>query len=531
MNLLVLGLVFFPMILGVILYLFDTKKVNSLVFLFQFIFSLATAWIIYKIHLDTEYSWVIGDFSALAGIQIKIDSISLIFMSMTNIAVWIVFLYSWDEQNENTKFWFFIEFIQAALYMLFMVNDLFSMFVGFELVTILSSLMILLKRDAKSLKASLYYLLYNSVGMIFYLLGTILLYIKVGTLNVDLVRGILINAGDAKGILLCYGLFMTAFCLKSAIVPMSSWLPLAHSSAMTPISAFLSGLLVKIGVYGFIRVQMMMPNYNMDRFLLMIGMITALFGIFMAIIDNDMKRILAFSTISQMGLIVISLTAKGSISVGSILHLINHFFSKSLLFLVIGTIISLTKERDIRKIKSLYKYSPVLSIAMLVGIFSITGAPLSAGALSKYLIKKSYYSLNINWFFYIMNLGTMAVYFRFIKLLMGNTIKRASLIFKQKLLFVVISALIIVSPIIENTVISIKESYKWLSFEHLFSEAIIYVLFLLIIAIGYKKLKLSRRVIVRYVRSRKLTFPEATGAVILFWFVVIVQVYFSIKIN
>jgi multicomponent Na+:H+ antiporter subunit D len=531
MNVLALGLVFIPMILGIFLYLLDSKKSNRFVFIFQLIFSLGIILLIYKLHLCYNYSWVIGDLDKIAGIEISLDNISLTFMGMTNIGIWIIFLYSWDEKAENTKFWFFIEFIQGALYMLFIVNDLFSMFVGFELVTILSSLMILLKKDSKSLKASLYYLLYNSVGMIFYLLGIILLYVKIGTLNIDLVHDAVEVLGYTPELLLCYGLFITAFCLKSAVVPMSSWLPLAHSSAMTPISAFLSGLLVKIGVYGFIRIQMMMPIYDMNSFLLIVGIVTALFGIFMAIIDNDMKRILAFSTISQMGLIIISLTGQEIASSGTMLHLINHFFSKSLLFLIVGTIITLTKERDIRKIKSLYQYSPMLSFALIIAILSMTGAPLSAGALSKFLVKKNYYDTNISAFFYLMNLGTMAVYFRFIKILMGDTIKRASLLFKQKLVFVMMSLVIIVSVAIEAIVIDTKLLHKWLNFGNIISELGIYFLFLIIIAIGYRKLKLSHRAIVRYIRSRKLTFPEATGAVIFFWFMIIVQVYYSVKLK
>lgn len=527
MKFIMLALIFSPMILGIFIYIINREKFNRTIFLLQFILSTLVGVLCYlNIFKNHNMTWVVGEWSKFIGIELKVTGIGILFLVMTQIAIWYIFLYSWYDKKNNSKFLFFIEFIQSSLCMLFLVNDLFSMFIGFELITIISSILIFFKNDVKSLKAGLYYLLYNSVGMTLYLLGLILLYIKLGSLNIDYLTIQISEMAFDGGLAFCYSLFFVSFSLKSAIFPLNSWLPLVHSSASTVISAFLSGLLVKIGLYGLIKINIMMPLYRLDEFIIIIGIVSSFIGIFGGLIQNDMKRILAFSTISQIGIILVGIMSLkiGNIAVG--LHLFNHFVSKSLLFLIIGLLITLTKERDIRKIKSVYKFSPIISLGLIIGILSMTGAPFFAGNLSKNLLKSSKYIMPLKAYFYIINFGTMLLLFRFIKILFGNTIKRAKLEISQNITILFLVLIIIFSYPIELVIlkfIGISVDFNLIS--NIVKEFVVYIGYILLTIISYRRFTNIIRKLSKVFVKKQLSFSVATGILVTYFALIVFYVY------
>lgn len=527
MKLELMGIIFGPMILGILIYIANKKIINKLVFVLQFIILINISYITYHTMIQNDiFRWVIGSWSSMIGIELKVSSTSLLFIIMTHISIWYVLFYSWDEQKTNIQFLFFLEFMQSSLYMLFLVNDLFSMFIAFELITIISSILIFLKNDPQSLKAGLYYLLYNSVGMTFYLLGLILIYVKMGTLNIDHLTMKISTLPINYGLAFCYGFFLIAFSLKAALFPLSSWLPIAHSSAYTPISALMSGLLIKVGIYGFIKINMMMPEYTMSKLIIIIAMISSLFGVIEGLLQTDMKRILAFSTISQIGVIMIALMGTENINLAASFHLFNHFLAKSLLFLVIGIIIKLTKERDIRKIKSLYKFSPILAIALIIGIFSITGAPFSGGALSKLLIKSNFYNLPIKNYFYLINFGTFLLFFRFLRILIGNTIKRAKLPKCQIFIISLLTIMILLTYPLELNLLNFLDIQTYsLSFKNILKEFLIYIIYIILSFVFYRKFKKPNSQLSRKLAQKRLSFPAASGALIAYLAVVMINIY------
>ncbi|WP_338536465.1 complex I subunit 5 family protein [Helicovermis profundi] len=339
---------------------------------------------------------LLGGWNKSIGIELRIDNLSMLFITMTVLIWWLVLIYSWEQKKKDYKFLFFLLFLEGSFIALLQSNDLFTLFVLIEIVTILSSILIIYKKDGKSLKSGLFYLLFNSFSMMIYLLGIILIYIKVGTLNMSQIREyILANLSSNQSVYInvSFACFIVVMSVKSAVFPVYEWLPRAHTASQTSVSTLLSGLLVKTGIYGMIRFLYVFNNNNIYEFLFLLGAFTAITGAIFAISQKDIKAMLAFSTISQIGLIVISLSTNSDIGfIGAYLHIFNHFLFKSLLFLGVGILINEYGLRRINQIKGIGRSHPLLSICMIIGILSMTGFPLQIGFLSKSMIKYSFTS-------------------------------------------------------------------------------------------------------------------------------------------
>ena len=391
MQLFILAMIFSPIVMGILIYAIDHQAFSRGIFLLQLALTAALGTLALEaapfLRAGTGLLFVAGDWSSRAGIEFRLDRVSSIFVLMTVLAFWYVYLYVWWSRKGDHKFLFFLSMLQGALLGLFTVNDLFSMFVLIELITIACSILITYKKDGISVKAGLYYLLYNSIAMLLFLLGIIFLYQRIGTVNLTLMGELLPQYAGDSGYRWAIALIFSAFCLKSAIFPVYSWLPLAHASAPASVSALLSGLVVKSGLFILLRLGALVFIPGVRELLLILGIISGLFGAAMAFCQSDIKRILAYHTISQVGLIVIGLSVPNNgAEMGALLHIFNHFLFKSLLFLCAGTLITITGERHVGKIRGVFKGNPVLGICMAVGILGITGAPLFNGSISKALI-------------------------------------------------------------------------------------------------------------------------------------------------
>ena len=423
MQNLTLGLVFIPMILAVVIYLLDRRFINRISLLIQPVLILMTLLLFKEVHMSGEISFVLSGWARGVGIGLRVDQTSIVFMILTTIGMTYSIAYDWVSHRDDHKYLFFLLFMEGAILALFQAADIFTVFILLELVTILAGILITYKKEGISVKAGLYYLLVNSVGMTIYLMGVILIYNSTGVLDMVLLSEILNGSALTAIQYAALGAFITAFAIKSALFPVSSWLPLAHGSAPTQISAFLSGLLVKIGIYGLLRVMSMFGQVTYFNLILVFGIVTSLFGVGMAMLQKDIKLILAYHTISQVGLMVIGLASGTEAGyLGSVLHIVNHFLFKSLLFLGAGAVILIYGTRDIRKIRGLFKTHPLISIGLLIGVFGITGAPLFNGSLSKYLIGQSLYGRYAEYSLYLINIGTLISFMKFSQILFGDSI-------------------------------------------------------------------------------------------------------------
>jgi multicomponent Na+:H+ antiporter subunit D len=314
-------------------------------------------------------------------------------------------------------------FLEGVFLGLLQTNDLFNMFVFIELITILVTILVAYEKTGKSFRAAIYYLLINTEGILAFIVGIILIYYTFGNINIQIVTDMMstTQTSNTLTIRFAFVLILTSVAVKSALFPLFTWLPRAHAVAQSGVSALLSGIVVKGGLYVLIRMTLMFQpaGYNIHTMLLIIGIATALIGVLFAMSQTDVKQILAFHTVSQIGIMVIGLSfLSGYGFYGGVLHIVNHAFFKSLLFLAAGVIIHAYGTKNVYDIKGVFKTMPVLSVLMIVGMLSITGAPLFNGFISKSVIK---YDLNtpVYWLLQLVNLGTATSFVKLSQIFFG----------------------------------------------------------------------------------------------------------------
>ncbi|MCW4040166.1 MAG: NADH-quinone oxidoreductase subunit M [Candidatus Bathyarchaeota archaeon] len=269
-------------------------------------------------------------------------------------------------------------------------NNLIQFYLFWELMLIPSYLLIALWGTSENrLRIGFKYFIFTHVGALSMLLGILAIYSYTGTFDlVSLPQ--LIHLIPPEMVNVIFVLLGFGFFVKMAVFPVHTWLPDAHSEAPTPISAMLSGLMVKSGAYGIARVLLGIFGSTMTfaaDFLTILAVITIAYGGLMALAQTDIKRLLAYSSISQLGYILFGLGTASSLGVtGGLLHMVNHAVSKSLLFLCAGILIHETKTRDISQLGGLMSRMPVTSAACVIGAFSLIGIPPLNGFWSEWMI-------------------------------------------------------------------------------------------------------------------------------------------------
>jgi multicomponent Na+:H+ antiporter subunit D len=281
-------------------------------------------------------------------------------------------------------------------------GDLFNIFVFLEISVISSYALVAFGVEKNELEASFKYQVLGGIASFLILFGIGFIYWKAKTLNIADIREAYNSGYDKNYYIFVQLLILSGFGLKAAIIPFHAWLPDAHSSAPSPISAMLSGVLIKAaGIYIIIRLffNMFIITGSMAILLTTLGTLSMVIGVFLAIGQWDIKRLLAYHSISQMGYVVMSvgigmmLIARdvkpeiASLAIaGGIFHLVNHAVFKGLLFLNAGAIEYRTGTRDLREMGGLAKLMPVTSATSLVASMSISGIPPFNGFFSKLVI-------------------------------------------------------------------------------------------------------------------------------------------------
>jgi len=276
-------------------------------------------------------------------------------------------------------------------------NHIVMLYVAMEGSTLATALLVAFYRKRASLEAGYKYVLLVVVGMTFALLGIVIIFaaayphLKVGSHALLLTEIGKIAKLIPKNIALLGVAFMTVgFATKGGLVPFHAWLPDAHSEAPSPISALLSGLIIKIGAYALARtVTIFAPTYHAVMvFIAILCSISMLVGIFMALVQDDLKRLLAFSSVSQISYVFEGLGLGTYLGIyGGLFHLVNHTLIKGLLFMSVGAIMYATGGlRKISQLGGLAKKMPVTAFCFIVGALAIGGLPPFNGFMSKFTI-------------------------------------------------------------------------------------------------------------------------------------------------
>ncbi len=328
------------------------------------------------------------------GISLIYDGLSGFMLITVNIVAFLITLFSINYMEKYTVKW---KFYTLFLLMLAGMNgvvisgDIFNLFVFLEIASVASYALVAYGVEAEELEASFKYIVMSTVASLFILLAIAFLYSYTSTLNMADLADFLHNRDfDSKFILFVGILFIMGFGLKSAIVPFHAWLPDAHPSAPAPISAALSGVLIKtLGIYSLIRVfyNVLGINTHFTTMMIFLGVLSIMVGVLLAIGQMDLKRLLAYHSVSQIGYIVLGLGLNTPLGIlGGLFHLFNHSVFKSLLFLNSGAIEYSTGTRNLEEMGGLNKVMPITSSTSLVASMSISGIPPFNGFFSKLLI-------------------------------------------------------------------------------------------------------------------------------------------------
>lgn len=420
-------MILLPIIVGSFSVILPQKTAKKIMVLLQVLMVLGSLANFYHVRVNGTVIQNIGGWADYIGISLRADILACAMVLLTTFMFLAMVLFNYGKSYSDNLFLFLFMVLEGLITGIFLSNDLFNIFVLVEVSTVIISVLIMYKKDTRSIYDGMLYLLINIVGMSFFLFGLGMLYKKLGVIDLFGIEKALSTIEDPKSIILPYALLITAVSLKSALMPLFSWLPKAHGTPSAPsiISAVLSGLYVKNGVYLFIRIQdAFEPVIDTSDFFLLMGFITAVVGFVLALAQHDIKLILAYHTVSQIGLIMMGINMHGTHTYwGGIYHIINHAVFKSTLFLTAGMIADEYKTRNVYNIHGVMKRMPMVGYATLFAILGITGAPLFNGSISKYLIS---YGAKGSWVEYalvLVNLGTILSFIKYSQILFGKAKK------------------------------------------------------------------------------------------------------------
>ena len=347
-------------------------------------------------HLTTFESitvYHVGGWKPPIGIVMVLDGLTSFMLVTVNTVAFAITVYARDYMERYTAkelFYTLLLLLLTGMNGVIIAGDLFNLFVFLEIAAMASYALVAFGTERHELEAAFKYAVMGMVGSLFILLGIVLLYGMTSTLNMADMRLVLTDQRGHKLLLMVSVLFLTGFGLKAAIVPFHAWLPDAHPSAPAPISAMLSGVLIKsLGIYALSRIffHVIGATPKLLSILMFLGTLSMVAGALLAIGQKDLKRLLAYSSISQVGYIVFGIGLGTPLGIlGAIFHLFNHSVSKALLFLNAGAVEYATGSRDLQIMGGLGKKMPVTGTTSFVAAMSIAGIPPLSGFWSKLLI-------------------------------------------------------------------------------------------------------------------------------------------------
>jgi multicomponent Na+:H+ antiporter subunit D len=339
------------------------------------------------------------------GIHLVVDGLAMTMLIIINLIGFLAGLYAVPYMKKFTgENYFFILFslMVAGMNGVVITGDLFNLFVFLEISVISSYALVAFGSSKDELEASFKYQVLGGIASLLILFALAITYWSTSTLNMNDISQLLRQGAPTKTTIFIQIFFIAGFGLKAALIPFHAWLPDAHSSAPSPISAMLSGVLIKaIGIYALLRLffGMFQLTYEISVIITLIGVLSMVIGVVLAIGQWDMKRLFAYHSISQMGYVVMAagiamiiLSKGGNRNVailsltGGLFHMLNHSVFKGLLFLNAGSVEYATGTRNLKELGGLSEVLPVTSITSLGASLSISGIPPFNGFFSKLII-------------------------------------------------------------------------------------------------------------------------------------------------
>lgn len=390
---------FTPILMGIIGLLADKLKVPKLRDVVAVLLSLlgpVSVWMLYKSGVDAGEILVfsIGGNPPL-GSCFEIDAMSIYIAMSVSLLSFLVTVYSFNYMEHDTRlteYYALLSALTVGMIGVAFAGDIFTMFIFWELMGLSSYSLVSFRKDSPGpIEAGFKYMVMGSVGSTILFFGMAMLYGMTGTLNLaqmsSVLRGSPMNVWSA----LVLALLIIGFGVKSAIVPMHTWLPDAHPEAPSTISAMLSGMLIETALYALTRVIFVLYEPAVfSRTLAVLAFVTMTVANVTALRQTDIKRMLAYSSVAQIGYMLVGLAAGGVVGISALLmHIFNHSLMKGLAFLSAGSLVHEADTRNIDDLRGIGRAMPVTTVALFVALLGLGGVPGTGGYVSKLFLFSS----------------------------------------------------------------------------------------------------------------------------------------------
>lgn len=353
---------------------------------------------------DVPQTGVINIPHLMGDISLRIDGLSawfiliINFTSITGVLYGTGYLKSYSKLKANLEMhWVFYILFHLSMVWVCIFEHGIAFIISWELMSLSSLMLVIFEfQNKQTLKAGINYMVQMHLSVVLLTLGFILLYVNTGSFNFEALA--LLPAG--KSSVWIFVLLFSGFAIKAGFIPFHTWLPHAHPAAPSHVSGVMSGVIVKLGIYGIFRIIMYLRHdlVLFGEVILVLSIVTAIYGIANAAVKFDFKMMLAYCTIENIGIIGIGLGV-GLMGIGNgdktmailgfsgaLLHTLNHSLFKSLLFFGAGSIYQQTHTRNIERLGGLIKKMPITAVFFLIGSMAIGGVPPFNGFVSEYII-------------------------------------------------------------------------------------------------------------------------------------------------
>ena len=381
-----------------------TKFGGKLAWLFATLLSIATfvIAILLALHVN-QYgviSYELGGWAPPWGIEYRIDHLSVYVLLIVSGIASITMLAaqkSVEQEIDEAKIGLFYSAFLLCLTGLLGIaatGDAFNIFVFLEISSLSSYVLIALGKNRKALTASYQYLIMGTIGATFILIGIGLLYMLTGTLNIVDLQARVPELLESRALHAAFAFFTVGISLKVALLPLHLWLPNAYAYAPSMITVFLSATATKVSLYvlfrfffGLFSDEVTFEQFHLDKILLPLSVLAILIASFVAIFQDNIKKMFAYSSVAQIGYMTLGIgLASKSGSIAGLLHLFNHAIIKGGLFLAMACIVLRTSSVQLSNFAGLGKRMPWTMAAMLLLGLGLIGVPFTAGFISKWYL-------------------------------------------------------------------------------------------------------------------------------------------------
>jgi multicomponent Na+:H+ antiporter subunit D len=398
-----------PLLSLMVISLFSQKQMKTIAFWWIILLSLLQ--IVLAIAVNGNF-WN-GPFP-LINFEIFADQLSRLMLLSIGIVLFSTLLAaeSWIQEDERKfNFYNILLVLLAGMNGIVLVKDIFTLYVFLEITAVASFIIIALKKERDGLEGAFKYLIFSSIATVMLLTSIALILLVTGDTSFTGIAAGLKASASSPVISLAIGLYLCGLFIKSGLMPFHGWLPDAYAASTSSVSLLLAGIVTKtVGVYPLIRIVYSVFGFNspIQNVLLLVGAVSIVFGALAALGQNDFKRILAYSSISQVGYIIIGLGCGTPLGMaGAILHLFNHSIFKSLLFLNAGTVKAESGLRNMDQMGGLAGKMPVTGATSAIAALSTAGLPPLSGFWSKLAIVIALWQANYHYYALIAILASI----------------------------------------------------------------------------------------------------------------------------